>query len=176
VVGVTNDIRGDRPSAARSRVRITTDSVCNPGGLGVSTPSRHGDVASTAPPPHPNPTPAPLATFGAGWCVACRHHRRLDWWGGFLLLQHHRSEATHRRRCAPATVRARTHSIYVGLIERADPSGHASDLAADFLADFGLNRGSWTTCRHVLLDAELIEIGQSITDLRARPIRLLRVS
>ena len=77
---------------------------------------------------------------------------------------------------APATVRARTYSIYVGLIERADPSGHASDLAADFLADFGLNRGSWTTYRHVLLDAELIEIVHSITDLRARPIRLPQVN
>jgi hypothetical protein len=76
----------------------------------------------------------------------------------------------------PAPVRARSFSIYVGLIERADPSGHLSELAADFLADFGLNRGSWSTYRRVLLDAELIEIGRSPTDLRARPIRLRRVT
>ncbi len=76
----------------------------------------------------------------------------------------------------PPTVRARAFSIYVGLIDRADPAGHVSELAADFLDDFGLNRGSWTTYRRVLLDAELIVIEHSPTDLRARPIRLLRIA
>lgn len=41
-----------------------------------------------------------------------------------------------------ARVRARALSIFVRLIERTDPSGHVSDLAEDFLADFGHDRGS----------------------------------
>ena len=102
--------------------------------------------------------------------ITSRHRRQRE---NLLLMRRFWQSLAGPR---TARVRARSFSIYVGLIERADPSGHLSELAADFLADFGLNRGSWSTYRRVLLDAELIEIGRSPTDLRARPIRLRRVT
>lgn len=70
----------------------------------------------------------------------------------------------------PATVRARAFSIYVGLFEFADDDGSVQTLAADFMPQFEINRGSWTTYRRVLEAASLISIER---DGRARPVRLL---
>ncbi len=73
----------------------------------------------------------------------------------------------------PATVRARAFSIYVGLFEYADDEGAVQTLAADFMAQFEINRGSWSTYRRVLEAASLISIERADGDGRARPVRLL---
>ena len=73
----------------------------------------------------------------------------------------------------PATVRARAFSIYVGLFEFADDDGAVRTLAADFMPQFEINRGSWSTYRRVLEAASLISIERADDDGRARPVRLL---
>jgi len=72
-----------------------------------------------------------------------------------------------------ATVRARAFSIYVGLTEFADDDGAVQTLAADFMPQFEINRGSWSTYRRVLEAASLISIERTEDDGRARPVRLL---
>jgi len=46
-------------------------------------------------------------------------------------------------------------------------------LAADFMPQFEINRGSWSTYRRVLEAASLISIERTEDDGRARPVRLL---